>query len=175
MTIMTRGGAQTWWKTELPKGVIYLYRDLPHEEWKEYTYAEHNAKKKEKQENNIELKRRSLKRVPCFIHVFKNNTDWFLGGWFIFVWSMYGKWYLNWKIDRDCERYLPMLKQHFNFGLLPFCDDEIWFTEFCKAYPMKAKGIQKPRGKYLTHCIIDSYYNKLIDIELEQENCRSVG
>jgi len=174
MTIMTRGGARTWWKEELPKNVIYMYKDDFGREWKEYTIAERNAVRKEKQDNNIRGKLFCHKRVPCFIHVFRLNTDWFFDGWYIMIVSHYGKWYLNWRTDWKHEKFFPRIKNALPLGLLDIADDKAWFTEFCKAYPMKAKGIQKPRGKYLTHCIIDSRYN-LIDIELEQENCRSVG
>jgi len=175
MTIMTRGGAKRFWGEDLPKHVIYLYREgiprigddgkITYGEWKEYTYAERNAERKKKQESNISRKRYGYRRIPCYIYVFKNNTDWFFAGWYIIVWSMYGTWYLNWKVLHRHKDFFSRVKQHFGFGLLPFVDDDVWFEEFCKAYPLKPKGIQKPRGKYLTHCIIDSY-NNLIDIEL---------
>jgi hypothetical protein len=74
-------------------------------------------------------------------------------------------WYLNWKTYSEHKDFFPRIKQYLSMGLLPIVDDDVWFDEFCKAYPMKPKGIQRPRGKYLTHCIIDSY-NNLIDIEL---------
>ncbi|MCL2174440.1 MAG: hypothetical protein FWB73_00195 [Treponema sp.] len=166
MTIMTREGARTWWKEELPKNVIHMYKDDFGGEWKEYTYAERNAERKKKQDAIIREKRYCHKRVPCFIHVFKLNTDWFFDGWYIMIITIHGKWYLNWKeVYRQHKEFLPRIKQHLNFGLLPFTDDEIWFAEFCKTYPMRPKGIQKPRGKYLTHCVIDSW-NNLIEIEI---------
>lgn len=174
MTIMSRSAALFWWKVELPKNVIYLYKEYgnPEEEWKEYTYEERNAKRKEKQENHIWLKRRYLRRVPCFIHVYRINTDWFFDGWYIDIWSVYGRWHLNWRADIEHRKFFPMIKEHFNFGLLSFVDDETWFMLFCKNYPMKSKGIQKPRGKYLTHCIIDSN-DRLIDIEIDGERKRN--
>ena len=185
MTIMTRSGARVWWKEELPKHIIYLYHDEGFSfegkyEWKEYTYAEHNAKKKEKQESNIERKRNCLRRVPCFIHVFYNDTDWFFSGWYIVIWSVhgpgpYGMWYLNWRESYKHKEFFPRIKQHLPLDLLPFAedvDDNTWFNNFCKTYPMQPKGIQNPRGKYLIYCIIDSY-NNLIDIDLEKEKIRN--
>ena len=169
MTIMTRSGARFWWKTELPKHVIYMYRDSlgnPDAEWNEYTTADRNAEKKKKQEANITRKYYCLRRVPCYIHVFRLNTDFFFAGYYAMIISRYGKWYLNWRPSYPEKNYFQRVKQHFNFGLLPFDNDNTWFEEFCKAYPMKPKGIQNPRGKLLTHCFIDSN-NKLIDIELE--------
>jgi hypothetical protein len=166
MTIMSRGGARFWWKEELPKHVLYLYKDDFGGKWTEYTRAENNAKKKEKQEANISNKRYCHKRVPCFIHVFYLDTEWFFGGYFYAViWTTHGMWYLNWKVDRKHSDFLPRIKNHFTLGFLSFVDDQIWLKEFCKKYPMKPKGIQRPRGKYLTHCIIDSW-NNLIDIDL---------
>jgi len=168
MTIMTRAGALFWWKKELPKHILYLYRDFSGEKWKEYTRAEYNAKKKAKQESEISIKCYCHRKVPCFIYVFKNNSKFFFCGWYITVKSIYGEWYLNWRTDLRHENFFPRIKRHLNFGLLPYDDDAVWFNEFCKAYPMKPKGIQRPRGKYLTHCIIDSYDN-LIDICLDKD------
>jgi hypothetical protein len=169
MMVMTRSGARFWWKEELPKHVLYLYKDgcSPDEKWKEYTRAERNAEKKKRQEVNISRKyyHCCLRRVPCFIHVFKLNTDFFFSGWYIVVWSVRGMWYLNWRTQHQHLGFFERIKQHLPLGLLPLVDDAIWFNEFCKKYPMKPKGIQKPRGKYLIHCSIDSY-NNLIDIEL---------
>jgi hypothetical protein len=162
---MTRGGALTWWGEELPKDVLYLYKDDPYSRWKEYTRAERNAEKKERQEANISRKYRRLRRVPCFIHVFKLNSDFLFGGWYIVIWSIYGTWYLNWKTIRPHWDFFTRIKQHLPLGLLPFVDDDTWLKEFCKKYPMKPRGIQRPRGKYLIYCIIDSH-NNLIDIEL---------
>jgi hypothetical protein len=166
MTVMTRSGAKFWWKEELPKHIIYLYRDGMGGEWVEYTRSQRNAEKKERQKSDIARKRYCHKRVPCFIHVFKLNSDFLFDGWYIVVWSVHGTWYLNWRTYSEHKDFFPRIKQFLTFGLLPFAaDDDVWFEEFCKAYPMKPKGIQMPRGKYLTHCIIDSY-NNLIDIEL---------
>jgi hypothetical protein len=167
MTIMTRSGAWFWWKKELPKDVLYLYKEdhSPDGKWKEYTRAERNAKRKLRQEENISRKYLCLRRVPCFIHVFKLNTDFLFGGFYIAIWSVRNMWYLNWRTARRHKDFLTRIKQHLPLGLLPIVDDDTWFNEFCKAYPMKPKGIQKPRGKRLIHCIIDSH-NNLIDIEL---------
>jgi hypothetical protein len=164
---MTRSGARSWWNEELPKHVLYLYKDgySPNEEWKEYTRAERNAERKERQEANISRKYRCLRRVPCYIHVFNVNTDWFFAGFYITIWSVYGMWYLNWKTDSQHKDFFAKIKQRLPLGLLPIADDDTWLTEFCKKYPMKPKGIQRPRGKYLIHCVIDSH-NNLIDIEL---------
>jgi len=164
MTIMTRSAARFWLKKELPKHIMYLYKDDFSEEWQEYTYAERNAKRKEKQEANISRKRYCFRRVPCYVHVFNLNTEVLFTGFYIVIWSVYGIWYLNWKTESRHKDFFVRIKQHLHLGLLPV-DDIKWFREFCKTYPMKPKGIQKPRGKYLIHCIIDSYDN-LIDIEL---------
>jgi hypothetical protein len=164
---MTRSGARSWWKEELPKHVLYLYKDdySPNGKWKEYSRAERDAEKKERQEANISRKRYCLKRVPCYIHVFFVDSDFLFGGFYITIWSVYGIWYLNWRTQYRHLGFFERIKQHLTLGLLPIVDDYTWFNEFCKKYSMKPKGIQRPRGKYLIYCIIDSY-NNLIDIEL---------
>jgi len=168
MIVMSRSAARFWWKKELPKHIISLSREFPLEEWKEYTIADRNAERKKKQELNIAKKRYCHIKVPCYIYVFYNDTDWFFSGWYIIVKSFHGEWYLNWKTYYKHKNFFPRIKQHLNFGLLPYDDDAVWFNEFCKKHPMKPKWIQRPRGKYLTHCIIDSY-NNLIDICLNEE------
>jgi hypothetical protein len=164
---MTRSGARSWWNEELPKHVLYLFKDdfSPDGKWNEYTRAEQNAKKKERQEANILRKCHCLRRVPCYIYVFFIDSDFLFGGFYITIWSVYGTWYLNWRTCHQHLGFFERIKQHLPLGLLPFVDDYTWFNEFCKKYPMKPKGIQRPRGKYLIHCIIDSY-NNLIDIDL---------
>jgi hypothetical protein len=164
---MTRSAARFWWKEELPKHIIYLYRDSFDSSggWKEYTRVERSAEKKERQEANISRKYPCLRRVPCYIHVFNLNTDFLFSGFYIAIWSVFGMWYLNWRTRHRHLGFFERIKQHLPLGLLPFADDYTWLNEFCKTYPMKPKGIQNPRGKYLTHCIIDSR-NNLIDIEL---------
>jgi len=169
MTIMTRSAARFHWKEELPKHILYLYRDeMGDSKWHEYTRAERNAERKKKQDSNIAEKRCCHVKVPCYIHVFKLNSDWFFSGWYIIVKTVHGQWYLNWKPYYQHKNFFPRIKRHLNFGLLPYDDDAVWFNEFCKKYPMKPRGIQGPRGKYLTHCVIDSYGN-LIDIILDGE------
>jgi hypothetical protein len=158
---MTRSGALGWWQKELPKHILYLYKDNYSPcGWKEYTRAEHNAKKKERQEANILRKRHCLKRVPCYIYVFFINSDFLFGGFYIAIWSIHGIWYLK---RTQYKHLFEKIRRHLPLGLLPIIDDDIWFNEFCKKYPMKPRGIQRPRGKYLVHCILDSY-NNLIDI-----------
>jgi hypothetical protein len=164
---MTREGARYWWKKELPKHILSLYKDdfSPSSGWKEYTRAEHNAKKKERQEANILKKRNCLKRVPCYIYVFFVDSDSFFRGFYITILSVHGIWYLNWRTQYNHLGFFEMIKRRLPLGLLSIIDDDTWFNEFCKKYPIKPKGIQRPRGKYLIHCIIDSC-NNLIDIEL---------
>jgi hypothetical protein len=169
---MTRAGARFWWKEELPKHILYLYKDdfsPDGNKWKEYTRAEHTAEKKKRQEENILRKSCCLKRVPCYIYVFFVDSDFLFWGFYITIWSVYGTWYLNWRTQYRHLGFFERIKQHLSLGLLPFVDDDTWLNEFCKKYPMKPKGIQKPRGKYLIHCMIDSY-NNLIEIELNGEN-----
>jgi len=138
---------------------LYLRNERIHEERK-YAYA----LKKEIQEENLIEKRYCFRKVPCYFHVFKNNTDFFFSGFFCTIWSNYGEWYLNWKTEDNHEDFLERIMRHLDLGILPMLDDDIWFEAFCKAYPMERRGIQHPRGKYLTHCTIDSY-NNLIDID----------
>jgi hypothetical protein len=123
-----------------------------------------NTLKKEIQDENLREKRYSYRKVCCYVHVFKNNTDFFFSGFFCTIWSNYGEWYLNWKTDYEHEDFLERIMRHLDLGILPGLDEDIWFEAFCKAYPMNPRGIQYPRGKYLTHCTIDNY-NNLIDID----------
>jgi len=177
MVIMSRAGARFWLKKELPKHVIYLYNDGRNHwpgikrEWKEYTRAELNAEKKEKQESRINEKTYHCRTVPGYIHVFRVNTGFLFDGFYIGIQTNHGFWYLNWKTETKHEKFLPMIKQRFRFSLLDD-DDYIWCEHFCKAYPINPKGIQNPRGNYPVNCVLDSY-NQLIDIDFNRTRSKA--
>lgn len=47
-TIMSRDGAKFWWGIDLPRHIAYMYKDYSGGDWKEYTYEEIFARKKER-------------------------------------------------------------------------------------------------------------------------------
>ena len=153
-TIMTRGGAKSWWGIELPKEVAYLIRNIG-EDWKEVTYKEIFAKKKAKQDSHIYKKRRHVKTRPCAIWVFKNEPLWglFFGGWYLYIRTLQGDVALNWKWPR--KDLVMQVKQLFPCGCLPFDDihDEIWFTAFEKMYHQEGK--REKNAIAFGHCRFD--------------------
>lgn len=139
-TIMSRGGAVTFWGRELPKGVAYLIKDVNDRDWKEVTYKEINARRKAKQDSNIYAKRRHEEVHHCAVWVFYNNPLWstFFGGWFIYVRTLKGDFALNWRcIKKDL---IAQVKSLFPCGCLPFDDyDTVWFNAFEKQYHYPGK------------------------------------
>ena len=139
-TIMTRGGAVTFWGKELPKGVAYLIKDIG-QDWKEVTYKEINARRKAKQDSNIRVKCRTEEIRHCAVWVFYSNPLWctFLSGWFIYIRTTKGDFALNWRgIKKDL---IMQVKNLFPCGCLPFDDtyDKAWFEAFEKQYHYPGK------------------------------------
>jgi hypothetical protein len=163
MVTMSREGARSWLGVELPKHVIYLYRDdacgySSGTKWEEYTIYDVVKEKVEKQNRRLVEKRRFSRRVPCYIYCFYNDS-WIFGGWYVYIESLYGSFGLNGKgAIGNSEKILNKLMQ----GYLFF--DE-WCEDFCKRYPRQPMGIKTKIGKRLTHCILNEY-NKLISIEI---------
>lgn len=139
-TIMTKGGAVTFWGKELPKGVAYLIKDWRDKDWKPVTYKEINARRKKKQDCNIYFKRRHEEICHCAVWVFYNNPLWsmFFGGWFIYIRTLKGDFALNWRSTR--KDLIAQVKNLFPCGCLPFDDyDPVWFNAFEKQYHYPGK------------------------------------
>ena len=151
-TIMTRGGAVTWWGKELPKGVAYLIKDIG-QDWREVTYKEIFARKKAKQDSHIREKRAHKEVRPCAVWVFYNQPLWglFFGGWWIYVRTLKGDIPLNFRGVR--KDLIAQVKQLFPCGVLPFDDltyDEEWFEAFEKRYHYQGK--RKKNAIAFCHC-----------------------
>lgn len=143
-TIMTRGGAVTWWGRELPKGVAYCIKEIG-EDWKEVTYKEIFARKKARQDSRIYMKRAHGEVRPCAVWVFWNEPLWhmFFGGWWIYVRTLRGDYPLNFRNPR--HDLVMQVKQMFPCGCLPFDEiyDEKWFEAFEKRFPLFGKETEK--------------------------------
>lgn len=139
-TIMTRGGAVTWWGRELPKGVAYCIKEIG-EDWKEVTYKEIFARKKARQDSHIYTKRAHGEVRPCAVWVFWNEPLWhmFFGGWWIYVRTLWGDYPLNFRNPR--HDLVMQIKQLFPCGCIPFDEiyDEKWFEAFEKRFHYPGK------------------------------------
>lgn len=139
-TIMTRGGALTWWGRELPKGVAYCIKEIG-QDWQEVTYKEINARRKAKQESRINMKRAHEEIRHCAIWVFFNQPQWgmFFGGWWIYVRTLKGDYALNFRETR--KDLIMQVKNLFPCDYLPSDDtyDEVWFSAFEKKYHYPGK------------------------------------
>ena len=139
-TIMSRGGARSWWGIELPKGVAYLIKEIG-KDWQEVTYKELNAHRVSRMNSHIFEKRAHEEVRPCAVWAFYNKPLWgmFCGGWFLYVRTLKGDFPLNWKWPR--KDLVMQIKQLFPCGCLPFDDihDEVWFEAFEKKYHYPGK------------------------------------
>lgn len=139
-TIMTRGGAATFWGKELPKGVAYLIKDIG-QDWKEVTYKEINARRKARQDSNIYAKCRHEEIHHCAVWVFYNNPSFsiFFSGWYIYIRTLKGDFALNWRCEK--KDLIAQVKNLFPCGCLPFEDDYdlVWFNAFEKQYHRQGK------------------------------------
>ena len=153
-TIMTRGGAVTWWGRELPKGVAYCIKEIG-EDWKEVTYKEIFARKKARQDSHIYTKRAHREVRPCAVWVFWNEPLWhmFFGGWWIYVRTLRGDYPLNFRNPR--HDLVMQIKQLFPCGCIPFDEiyDEKWFEAFEKRFHYPGK--RQRNAIAFCHCRFD--------------------
>jgi hypothetical protein len=151
-TIMTRSAAEFWWKTQVPRHIIYYYREHPHPEWKQYTTFDEIKKKVQKQNANIAAKRRHTRRVPCLIHVCLKYRS-----WRVYVITLKASFYLS-LTERACH---PDILRKLMDGHLFHPE---WCDEFCSRHPAIPKGNEDKSGKLYAHCLLD-HLNRLIDIQ----------
>ena len=153
-TIMTRGGAVTWWGRELPKGVAYCIKEIG-EDWNEVTYKEIFARKKARQDSHIYMKRAHGEVRPCAVWGFWNEPLWhmFFGGWWIYVRTLRGDYPLNFRNPR--HDLVMQVKQMFPCGCIPFDEiyDEKWFEAFEKRFHYPGK--RQRNAIAFCHCRFD--------------------
>lgn len=159
-TIMSRGGAKSWWGIDLPRHIAYLYKDYPDGDWKEYTYKEIFARKKEKQDNHIYWKRRSEKVVPGCVWVFYNES-WIMGGWWIYVRTRKEDIPLDFRTHRP--DIIRQVRNLFPCAVLPF--DELLYSDWCPAFEKQfhVQGKRKRNAIAFCHCRFDAGGN-LVEI-----------
>ena len=140
-TIMTRGGALTWWGKELPREVAYCIKEIG-QDWREVTYKEIFARKKAQQDARISMKREHGEVRHCAVWVFFNEhgiNDMFFKGWWIYLRTLRGDYALNFRNPR--KDLIMQCKNLFPCGLIPFDFDydEKWFAAFEKTYHYPGK------------------------------------
>ena len=154
-TIMTRGGAVTWWGRELPKEVAYCIKEMG-EDWKDVTYKEIFARKKARQDSHIYMKRAHGETRPCAVWVFCNEhgiNDIFFCGWYIYIRTLKGDYALNFRNPR--HDLVMQIKQLFPCGCIPFDEiyDEKWFEAFEKRFHYPGK--RQRNAIAFCHCRFD--------------------
>lgn len=158
-TYMTRDGAKTWWGVDLPREIAYLYKDYPWEKWTRVTYKEIYAKKKQRQENNISIKRRSDIVVPCYVWVFYNGCFPY-GGWWVYIRTVKEDYAVNFR-NYDQERLMEKIRSLFPCEILNIGGS---FTKWAESFEKKfhRKGKRKKNAVAACHCKIRNGY--LVDI-----------
>lgn len=151
-TIFHRRAAPFWWGKELPKHIIYLYKEFDHDPWKEYTIYDLIKEKVEKQERHIWMKRKSDRNVNCYIYLHKFSEE---GRWYISIHTLKSRIYVYDKMNLK-------IRQRHNCGVFPEFYDE-WANTFYLKYKKEPNKYHVKRAVKFTRCILDSY-NNLIDI-----------
>ena len=154
-TIMSRGGAKSWWGIDLPQGVHHLIKDIGDDKWKPVTYKEINAMRVAKMNAHLYEKRAHEEVRPCAVWAFWNEPLWhmFFGGWWIYVRTLKGDVPLNFRGVR--KDLIMQVKALFPCGCLPFDEtyDEIWFNAFEKQYHYPGK--REKNSIAFAHCRLD--------------------
>lgn len=159
-TIMSRDGAKFWWGIDLPRHIAYMYKDYSGGDWKEYTYEEIFARKKERQDKHISYKRRCEKIVPGCVYVFYNESC-IMGGWWIYVRTIKENIPLNFRNHRP--DIIRQVRNLFPCSVLPF--DELLYSDWCPAFErlFHVQGRRKRNATVFCHCRFNSNGN-LVEI-----------
>jgi len=164
MTIISRGGAETWWGRKLPDGVAYMYKDHHYHDWVSVTYKEILKKKTDRQMELLRRKRLCSKMVPGFIHVFYNNTT-FFAGWWIYVITVKKEYRINFRHDNN-PFLVRKAMELFPCGTIPILENfDHWSLQFSKAYAHQGLGRKKKQGLARCWCQLDEY-GELKDISM---------
>lgn len=149
---MSRSAAPFWLGRELPRHILYLYKNWSGESWKEYTIYDVIKKKTEKQDYNLRHKRAYNRIIPCYICLHKFSDK---GRWYILIQTIKRNTYPAKEI---CDRIM----QIHNLGILPGFSD-LWADTFYKKYKRESNKHFVLRAIKFTHCILDGFGN-IIDI-----------
>ena len=152
-TYMTRDGAKTWWGVDLPREIAYLYKNYPWEKWVRVTYKEIFAKKKQRQDSNLSMKRRADRVVPCYIWVFRNMQDFPYGGWWVYIRTVKEDYAVNFR-NYDQVRLMDKIRSLFPCGILNI---EGSFTKWAESFEKQyhRKGKRKKNAVVACHCKIN--------------------
>lgn len=166
---MTRSGAKTFWKKELPPGVAYLTNNDSWSRpinWKATTWKDIFAERKARQEININFKLSGQSIIkPCFIWVFKNEQSFPFGGWWIYIKIFKEDIVLNFRNHKP--RLILKCMQLFPCGILPVNENfHLWVEAFEKEF--HKTGRRKKNGLVMCHCKMLN--GQIVDIGHNFEN-----
>jgi hypothetical protein len=169
-TIMSRSGAEFWWKTKLPRHIAYLHKPHSHSDWIEVTYKEILDKKIEQQKWELQIKTRSNKIKPCYIWVF-NNDYWLMGGWYLYIKTLKEDYALNFR-NPNKELTLKIMELY-PCGVIPVLENfDSWAEAFSKTF--SHKGFKRKKNQGLLKCFCElNEYNELKDIVVVNSNAKS--
>lgn len=151
-TYMTKEGAKSWWGVDLPREVAYLYKNYQWDNWVRVTYKEIFAKKKQRQDYNISVKRRSDRVIPCFLWVFYNDCFPY-GGWWVYIRTVKEDYAVNFRNNNE-TRLIEKIRTLFPCGILNI---EGSFTKWAESFERQyhRKGKRKKNAVVACHCKID--------------------
>ena len=164
-TIMPRKAAEFWWniplkdiqreKVIIPPEVSYYTRDESNKKWIPITWKEVFAKRKERQDSNIQNKiSYSYKIKPCYIWVFYNHTFLF-HGWFIYIKIFKKNIAINFRQHGRYDNLIQKIMNTFPCGIIPF-DFKTWAETFERIHHRDFKDERRKKNALLKcWCLID--------------------
>lgn len=139
MTIMSRAGAERWWKMEVPPDVKYYFHD-GHQlwndmkpKWQAHTWTMEHALRTDKQNSNTWRKRKSTQEVkPCYVWVFYNDPDNFpfFTGWYVYIKTLNDDYALNFRTHK--KELISKIMELYPCGL--FTDFQLWAPSFAQQF-----------------------------------------
>jgi hypothetical protein len=168
--VASRTGAKFWFDMDLPKHVISISKEFPHDDWKEYTIYDVLNEKRRKNIIRLNYKRHHLIIKPCFIWVFYNKQDFPHHGWWIYIKTLYKDFGINFRNEYN-EQLVLKVMQLFPCGVLPMLYNfKIWAEKFAETYHKKAWE-RTVQGVKSCWCLLNEY-EKLIDIDVVLNNLK---
>lgn len=167
MTIMSRSGAEFWWKIKPPPDVHHYYHD-GHQYWGDirpgwnvHTWTMEHKKRTDNIRYREEVKRVHSRIIPCYVWVFHNDS-WIMGGWYVYIKTLKDDYALNFRTHR--KELIRKIIEKYPCGLL-FDQFDLWAQAFAQQFRHIGFKRKKNQGIVKAKCKIDER-GYLVDIIL---------
>lgn len=156
MTVMSRDGAEFWWKIKVPREVHHYWHGggqfwpgtAP--KWNVVTWKDIHAERAARDRSNVRGKIRdgTQEIKPAFVWVFHNNTD-FFGGWYLYIKTLKRDEAINFRGTNN--KLMEKAMSLFPCGYIPLKQNfEPWMRAFAREFAHV--GFKRTKNQGLAPC-----------------------